>query len=41
MRRIAFRAWAAVLVIVFGVGFFGLVSLVLAWFQPLRESVAR
>jgi hypothetical protein len=38
-RRIAFTAWTVVLVGVFGVGLFGLTSLVLAWFQPL-EGVA-
>jgi hypothetical protein len=38
-RRVAFTAWVVVLVGVFGVGLFGLTSLVLAWFQPL-EGVA-
>ena len=39
IRRIAFTAWAAAIVVVFGIGFFGLVSLVLGWFQPV-EGVA-
>ena len=38
-RRIAFYAWAAILVAVLGVAFFGLTSLVLAWFQEV-EGVA-
>lgn len=35
----AFRVWSAALVIVIGIAFFGLTSLVLAWFQPV-EGVA-
>jgi hypothetical protein len=38
-RRIAFTAWTVVLAGMFGVGLFGLTSLVIAWFQPL-EGVA-
>jgi hypothetical protein len=38
-RRIAFRAWAAILVALFGVAFFGLTSLVIAWFEEV-EGVA-
>jgi hypothetical protein len=38
-RRMAFTAWAAILVLLFGVMLFGLTSLALAWFQPL-EGVA-
>jgi hypothetical protein len=38
-RRIAFNAWAAILVAIFGVALFGLTSLVLAWFQEV-EGVA-
>ena len=37
--RIAFKACAAILVAIFGVAFFGLTSLALAWFQEL-EGVA-
>lgn len=39
IRRIGFRVWTAVLVVVLGVGAFGLVSLVLGWFQPV-EGIA-
>lgn len=39
MRPIAFRVWAAVLVIVFGLSFFSLISLLLAWFETV-EGVA-
>lgn len=38
-RRVAFTAWAVILVGVFGVALFGFTSLALAWFQPL-EGVA-
>jgi hypothetical protein len=38
-RRIAFKSWAATLVAVYGVGFFGLTSLVLGWFEDV-EAVA-
>lgn len=38
-RRIAFNAWVAILAAVFGVAFFGVISLVLAWFQEV-EGVA-
>ncbi len=38
-RRIAFTAWTATQVVVFGFGFFGLTSLALAWFQA-PEGVA-
>jgi hypothetical protein len=37
--RVAFTAWAAILVVVFGVAFFGLTSLAIAWFESL-EGVA-
>jgi hypothetical protein len=39
VRRIAFRTWAAILAVTFGIVFFGLTSLVLAWFQEV-EGVA-
>ena len=38
-RARAFRAWAAVLVVAFGVGAFGLTTLVIGWFER-REGVA-
>jgi hypothetical protein len=38
-RRLAFRAWTVVLVVVFGVAFFGLSSLAIGWFQT-REGIA-
>lgn len=38
-RRLPFTAWAVVLVVVLGFGFFGLISLVIGWFESL-EGVA-
>jgi hypothetical protein len=38
-RRNAFRAWAAVLVVVFGIGSFGLTTLFIGWFESV-EGVA-
>jgi hypothetical protein len=39
LRRIAFTVWAAVLVVGFGVGSFGLITLGLGWFESV-EGVA-
>ncbi len=36
IRRLGFRAWAAILVVVFGVGSFGLITLVLGWFESVQ-----
>jgi hypothetical protein len=35
-RRIAFRVWAAGFVVVCGLGFFGLITLVLGWFEAVH-----
>lgn len=37
--RLAFKVWAVILVIAFGVAFFGLASLVIGWFET-REGIA-
>lgn len=39
IRRIAFTTWLVVLVVVFGLGFFGLTALVIGWFADV-EGVA-
>jgi hypothetical protein len=39
LRRIAFKVWAAVLVVGFGLGSFGLITLGLGWFESV-EGVA-